>query len=367
LHATHARARVASMDLADIDAEEKNALVALEAEFEDKRHSLRRSFEERRKSYEARRSASQCEPEEIRTAIHTVLPSSASTPAPDPAPVATPTPPPAGPATSMNSSGARMTLWEREQLDAQSLEQQRAERIAALDSVREKEADEARRRQEEWRVQDEARHAAEEARRAEQVAEMAATKRAAEERGRAEKEALDGAMVAEQQRLALEQQRQVDMARKKAEAMVAPKSNVDEYAYDFEEGMEKKIKTFRQRGNGGDAFIIKIDHENNTLRIEEEFKKLESVEALAEQLDEVEPRYLLYIHTLRHSDGRVQYPIAFIVFLPESMPAHLKVMYTRPVVDLAESTFKVPKHIMLEEPEDLTSECLEKQLEVQKK
>lgn len=285
-------------------------------------------------------------------------------PAPVPAPAPALAPPPAAPAT-----GEKMTLWEREQHQATGsyMESERAARIAALDNSREKEAEQAKVRQEEWRKQDEARFAAEETKRMQDLAEQKRVQEAAEERGRKEKEALDASMVAEQQRLAAEQERQVEMARKKSEAQKFTKSNVDEYAYEFEEGMEKKIKTFRQRGNGGDAFVIKIDHDNNMLRIEEEFKKLESIEAFAEKLEENEPRYLLYIHTVKHSDGRVQYPIAFIVFLPETMPAHLKVMYTRPVTTLAESTFKVPKHVMLEDLEDITDEWLEKKLEIVKK
>ena len=66
---------------------------------------------------------------------------------------------------------------------------------------------------------------------------------------------------------------------------------------------------------------------------------------------------------LVHSDGRVQYPIAFMVYLPDQLPIHLKVMYTRPVTNLA-ATFKVNKHIMLDEPETLTLEWLNEQLDI---
>ena len=59
-------------------------------------------------------------------------------------------------------------------------------------------------------------------------------------------------------------------------------------------------------------------------------KGLPNVEALADKLEDTDPRYILYIHKVAHSDGRVQYPIAFIVYLPDQMPVHLKVMYTRP-------------------------------------
>ena len=47
------------------------------------------------------------------------------------------------------------------------------------------------------------------------------------------------------------------------------------------------------------------------------------------------------------------------------MPTHLKVMYTRPVNNLAE-TFKVARHLSLEDPEDLTLEWIEAQLGITK-
>lgn len=40
---------------------------------------------------------------------------------------------------------------------------------------------------------------------------------------------------------------------------------------------------------------------------------------------ESEPRYILYMHKVEHDDGRVQYPIAFIVYLPDNVPVNLKV------------------------------------------
>ena len=49
-----------------------------------------------------------------------------------------------------------------------------------------------------------------------------------------------------------------------------------------------------QRGTGGDAMIIKIEHEENELRVEEQMAGA-TLEAIGEKLDR-EPRYVLYIH-----------------------------------------------------------------------
>jgi hypothetical protein len=390
--------------MASLDAEEAKALQELEAEYEKKRTELRKSFEEKRKSLgssavggmkglgprwtrgeieapAASRSMGSytvrvyTEEQQARLGVAEDGTPKAGVPAPPPpppppapaparAPAASAPPPPTSSASSFEK---KMTLWEREQAEAHGLEEERAARIAALDSVRAREAEAARLREEEWRKQDEERFAQEDARRKQLLEEQEKAQRAAEERGNREKAELEASLVEEQKRLKAEQDRQAEIFRKKHEAEAVVRSNADEYRYTFEEGMEKKIQTFRQRGNGGDAFVIKIDHEHNMLRIEEEYKKLPSLEAFAEKLEDTEPRYLLFIHTVKHSDGRTQFPIAFICFLPETMPTHVKVMYTRAVNDLAENTFKVPKYVMLEELEDLTATWLEKKLEIVRK
>ena len=130
--------------------------------------------------------------------------------------------------------------------------------------------------------------------------------------------------------------------------------------------MEKKVKAFRQRGRGGDALLIKIDHDANKIVIDEQHKELPNLDALADKLEDTDPRYILYIHKVAHSDGRVQYPIAFMVYLPDQLPVHLKVMYTRPVVELAEK-FQVARHFTLDEPETLTEEWLEEKLQIVRK
>jgi len=258
-----------------------------------------------------------------------------------------------------------MTLWEREQMEMQSLEDERAARVVALDAQRQKEAAEARARQEAWRVEDEVRAAAEEAARQERLVEARKAQEVAAKRGRAEVAKREQDMVVDQQRLAEETERVRQAKENRETALKLNRGDGDDFAYSFEEGMEKKVKAFRQRGTGGDALIIKIDHAANELRIDEQFKGLGSAEAFAEKLDETEPRYLLYIHKVVHNDGRTSYPIAFLVFMPETMPPHLKVMYTRPVVTLTD-TFKVPKHIPLEDAEDMTDEWLEEKLGVVK-
>ena len=218
-----------------------------------------------------------------------------------------------------------MTLWEREQFEAQEaeVERKRAERVRQLEEQRQAEMAEARRREEEFRLQDDERERREHAKREEEAAARAAETEALVAKARAEQEALDAQMALEQKRLADEMARKKEQAAAKEEATAAAlkRQGSSDYSYGFEEGMEAKVKAFQQRGRGGDAMIIKIDHDKNELQIEEHKKGLASVEALAELLEDTEPRYLLYIHTVKHSDGRVQYPIAFMLYMPDQVRA----------------------------------------------
>ena len=92
-------------------------------------------------------------------------------------------------------------------------------------------------------------------------------------------------------------------------------------------------------------------------------RKGTDLEALAERFEDLssEPRYLLYIHKQKTSDGRTVFPIVFVVYIPQNVPAHSKVMYTRPIPTLVE-TFKVNKHFTLEDAEDLDVEWVEHRL-----
>ena len=125
--------------------------------------------------------------------------------------------------------------------------------------------------------------------------------------------------------------------------------------YKFAEGLPATVKKFRQRGTGGDTMIFKIDHDKEEIQEDTTMKGI-SLKELGDHLDEAsEPRYVLHIHTQKHADGRVQYPLALIMHMPESTPSRLKTLYTRPLPNLV-STFGVNKHIVLEDCDDLTED-----------
>ena len=119
---------------------------------------------------------------------------------------------------------------------------------------------------EEFRVQDEARAQAEKDRRAADAARQQAELDAMAAANARERAASEEAMRAEQEKLKQEQLRQKEAAQKKAAGGARTRAASDEFNYDFEPGMEGRVKKFRQRGTGGDALFIRIDHEKNELQ-----------------------------------------------------------------------------------------------------
>jgi len=250
-----------------------------------------------------------------------------------------------------------MTLWEREALEGAEAEAARVARVAELDKQRAEQEAEAQERLKAYKKAEEER---EERLRLERLADLEEKSQREAEFERAGKQALEDAnraMQEEQDALNKERERQeaLRLAREKPPEII----KTEDFAYNLQDGMGAKVKKFRQRGTGGDALIIKIEHDLNELQIEHEMTGI-SVEDVAEHLD-VEPRYVLYIHKVAHRDGRVQYPICFIVYMPENIPVTLKVMYTRPIVVLCD-TFKVNKHFPLEDGDDLDDEWVMRHL-----
>lgn len=253
-----------------------------------------------------------------------------------------------------------MALWDREAVEKEGLERQQAERRAEMKAQQVIELACAKERADEWHKQDEESFTRDARQREElEKAREEQLVKVAEANAKARLEA-EESMRAEQVALNAERVRQEAIRAARKPVLHRPCAT-DDKPYTWEEGMEKRVRMFRQIGTSGDTLIIKLDKELNMLQIEESIKGI-SVEDLAEQLEGVSsPRYVLYIHEHKHADGRTQLPIAFILFMPPSVPVDLKVLYTRPVMSLV-NDFKVNKHFSLDDADTLDVTWLDEQL-----
>ncbi|CAH3172065.1 unnamed protein product [Porites evermanni] len=74
------------------------------------------------------------------------------------------------------------------------------------------------------------------------------------------------------------------------------------------------------------AIIMKIDVDKQLVILDEEHEDI-SVDDLREELPDHLPRYVLYSYVLKHDDGRVSYPLAFIFISPQGTKPELQMMY----------------------------------------
>ena len=74
-----------------------------------------------------------------------------------------------------------------------------------------------------------------------------------------------------------------EQADAKQAAAALKRQGSEDFSYGFEQGMEAKVKTFQQRGKGGDVMVLKIDHDANELQIDDQQKGLTNVEDVGEQ------------------------------------------------------------------------------------
>ncbi|KAJ1621601.1 hypothetical protein T492DRAFT_1149585 [Pavlovales sp. CCMP2436] len=138
-------------------------------------------------------------------------------------------------------------------------------------------------------------------------------------------------------------------------------SKFENTQYRFEGGLTEKLKAFKRASAGNSALVLSIEHDAGEIRLQAEYSDTK-LDAIAADLSESIPTYILYTLRWEHEDGRTQYPFCLVGFMPQAVPPHLRVMYARPVTDLRDH-LAVNRHFTCEDIEDLTQEWLVYKLE----
>ncbi len=110
------------------------------------------------------------------------------------------------------------------------------------------------------------------------------------------------------------------------------------------------------------AIIMKINLKQMEIVLVDELDDV-TPEDIAEEFEDFEPRYCMYMYEYKRDDGRVTYPLCFIWYNPSGCDVHLNMIYgqtTEALVDL----LKASKTFNVQDPDELTSEWL--RTEVQK-
>ena len=61
---------------------------------------------------------------------------------------------------------------------------------------------------------------------------------------------------------------------------------------------------------------MKVDTQSQEIILDEEIEQIEDVDELRDNIPDTQPRYVLISWQIKHSDGRVSYPMAFIFTTP---------------------------------------------------
>jgi len=130
------------------------------------------------------------------------------------------------------------------------------------------------------------------------------------------------------------------------------------------EGVQKKLKQIRfNKTKQTAALLLKINSATSTIELEEEYDGEYSIEELAEELPECQPRYLVYSHVHHHDDDRVSYPLVFIYYKPGGCKPEQMVRYAGSRNYFVEQS-KINKTFDLGDKESFTEEWLLEKLKL---
>ncbi|CAO3625327.1 unnamed protein product [Cunninghamella blakesleeana] len=127
---------------------------------------------------------------------------------------------------------------------------------------------------------------------------------------------------------------------------------------DIDPALVEKIKQFKFQkfSSGNAAFVLKIDKKKLVIEEDEVYENI-SLEDLVEELPENTPRYIILSYELKHSDGRTNFPLVFLYWIPSTSKTELSMLYTSGKTYLQEK-IDVMRDYEIREPENLTDEYL---------
>jgi len=130
---------------------------------------------------------------------------------------------------------------------------------------------------------------------------------------------------------------------------------------DVDPTLIEKMKKFRFRKEQTNAaFTMKIDKDKLMILEDEAFENV-SIEELASELPETQPRYVVYSY--RHErDGRVSFPLIFIYYSPTGVKPEMHMMYASSKVNLVQKLDLAGKVFDVRVADEMTLDWLKDKL-----
>ncbi|KAF8610693.1 glia maturation factor beta [Ceratobasidium sp. AG-I] len=119
---------------------------------------------------------------------------------------------------------------------------------------------------------------------------------------------------------------------------------------------------FARRKSGNAAFVVKINKQKLVMEEVEQFDGI-TIEDLAEELPDASPRYVVLSYELKHSDGRMSFPLVMINWTPIGSETGLLTLHASALTAF-QNTVEPNKVIeMRDGPEGLTKEIVDSKLQ----
>ncbi|CAB11220.1 Actin-depolymerizing factor gmf1 [Schizosaccharomyces pombe] len=106
------------------------------------------------------------------------------------------------------------------------------------------------------------------------------------------------------------------------------------------------------------AFILKVDKATKEIVPDGEIMDLQSIEEVADELSETNPRFILVSYPTKTTDGRLSTPLFMIYWRPSATPNDLSMIYASAKVWFQDVS-QVHKVFEARDSEDITSEAVD--------
>jgi len=122
----------------------------------------------------------------------------------------------------------------------------------------------------------------------------------------------------------------------------------------------KKFKLSKDNANA--ALILKVDLQSSPPQVVvEEEKKNVTLEEIAEDLIESQPRYIVYSYKYVRDDGRTSFPLLMIFYCPQELQPRTAMIYSSTKQPLV-NKLQIMKSWDVQVPESLTEDWLKEKL-----
>ncbi|KAK0419591.1 hypothetical protein QR680_014223 [Steinernema hermaphroditum] len=125
--------------------------------------------------------------------------------------------------------------------------------------------------------------------------------------------------------------------------------------------LKKSLRAFRfQKSSTTNVIILKISRETHNLVIEEHLLDCD-IDIVKDALPSQQPRYILLSYQLKHSDGRVSYPMCLVFYSPTGCHPEQQMLYAGSRNSLVQEC-ELTKNFEIRDLDDLTEEYLDSKL-----